>query len=209
MLNKIKLFLKKIKPFLIIAAIAVVLAVFAVVFSRLSCREDQVGRALQLGDVVPPGWVAPPVETTTPWPHTKKNRADEVLKPFPPGSRVVEVDGKQVCAIMPGGEVVVPEGVNAVVYVKPPRSVAFEARPWVAFGASGSLTAIKPSGAAGLDVLRIKRAHIGLGACVDSGAVSALLVASYNPWRNLDVIAGGGYGTSGACAFAGVGLGIQ
>ena len=51
--------------------------------------------------------------------------------------------------------------------------------------------------------------HTGPGICVDSKAVSGVLTGSYKVWRNLDLRAGGGYGTSGPVGFAGVTIGIE
>lgn len=207
--------MSKIKPFVVIAAIGAVLAVVAFLVMRVGCREEQIGRALQLGDVagIPPGWhqasvvVAPVVENPF-----RKSIAGKKTEKLPPGSELVEVKtptGEIVqIAILPGGEVIVPDGYEATVYKKPPSVFAFEARPWIGAGAAGTVTGITPAGAAGVDVVRAFRFHGGPGVVASRDNVAGVVAGAYNPWRNVDVRVGGGYGTAGACAFVGVGVGI-
>ena len=166
----------------------------------------------------PPGWTAPPEKKTTPalkriLPTYRPTRADVVLKPFPPGSRVVEVQPEggppiQV-GILPGGEVVVPEGVKAVVYETPPAAIALEARPWVGGGAEASAMGVDIAGAGGVDLVRVWRFHAGPGVVASRDNVAGVVAGGVNLWRNVDARAGGGYGLEGATAFVGVSIAIR
>lgn len=156
-----------------------------------------------------PEWTTPRVETTTPWYSRHKNSADEKMRGLPAGARLVEVDGKQACLFMPDGSVLTPIEVDAVVYEKRPRFITGEVRPWISGGAVGTITSLEPSAAAGVDVLKLAGVHTGMGISVAPDAVSALLVASYGVYRNIDVRLGGGYGTAGTCGYAGVSIAIE
>lgn len=166
----------------------------------------------------PPGWAAPPAERTTPairriLPGYRPTRADVVLRPFPPGSRVVEVQPEKgppvQVGILPGGDVVVPEGVKAVVYEKPPALIALEFRPWIGGGAAASAAEIDAAAAAGVDVVRAWRFHAGPGVVASRDNVAGVLTGGVTLWRNVDARVGGGYGLEGAVALVGVGIGIE
>jgi len=194
---------------LILAAVAVLLGAAGVFLLGRGCGDRPRSSAAQSG-AAPPGWEAPPTETT-PWLPFKKNKASEVTAGFPAGSKVVVVttqNGEQVeVGILPDGEVVVPAGVTAVVYVKRPAVVAAQIRPFVGVGATGP--GLSVAAAAGVDVVRVWRVNLGVGALFNSEAVAGAAFASTPIWRTVDARVGGGYGTAGTVGFAGVSIGIE
>lgn len=201
------------KPLIILAAIALLGAAGWFLLSR-GCGDRPVGTGINACPTetgAPPGWVTPPVEFTSRWPHLKKTPADAKLRGWPAGSRLVEVAVPPGAAtvevgILPDGEIVVPPGVAAVVYHKPPASIALELRPWLGAGVGlGGLTA-----GAGVDALRLWRVHVGAGLTYDYRRnVAGVLTTSYNVWRNVDLRVAGGYGTGDAAASALLTIGIE
>lgn len=188
---------------IIIAAVAILLGLAAFIL----CRPEN-----SASQPVRPGWVKPNVISTSSWPHLKKTAADEKLKDRPAGTKLIEIQTPQgiiQVEITPQGEVLVPEGTQAVVYVKPLPKIGWEFRPWLAGGAEGHATGIRPAIAVGVDVVRAWRLHAGPGVVVSQDNVAGLVTGTYTPWRNVDLRAGGGYGTSGATAFIGIGVGIE
>lgn len=164
----------------------------------------------------PAGWVAPRVERTTPgWrralPGYKRTRADEVTAAFPPGSRVIDVEtagpGRVLVGVMPGGEVVVPEGIRAVVYEKTRPVVGWEVRPWLGGGVAFFADAPAVAAGAGLDVVRLGRVHAGPGVVGSADGVAVVLTAGVTAWSDVDARAGVGTGSAGRTAFVGVTVG--
>jgi len=196
---------------LILAAVAVLLGAAGMFLLGRGCGDRPRSSAAQSGGGnIPAGQVKPP-EQTTPWLPFKKNKASEYTAGFPAGSKVVVVttqNGEQVeVGILPDGEVVVPEGTTAVVYVKRPAVVAAQIRPFVGVGATGP--GLSVAAAAGVDVVRVWRVNLGVGALINSDAVAGAAFASTPIWRTVDARVGGGYGTAGAVGFAGVSIGIE
>jgi hypothetical protein len=169
-------------------------------------------------EVPPPGWAVIPEERTSSAveklnPLHRSTKADEVMRDWPAGSRLVRVEtegGEEVeLGILPGGEVAVAEGQphEVTVYYKPEPAAALELRPFVGAGLGTSGPAVM----AGVDVARAWRLHAGVGVAVafpdrDIAAVGTL---SYNVWRNVDVCLAAGYGTAGGVAAAGVSVGLE
>ena len=195
------------KPLAILAGVVILLVAGGMLIRGCGCGDQPQPSATQ----APPGWQPVPIQKTPIFPF-KKNTASEKTEGFPAGSKVVVVEtqnGEQVeVGILPGGEVVVPEGTTAVVYEKRPPIINAEFRPWLGGGAT-VYPEVRPAAAVGVDVLRVWRVHTGPGVCVDSGAFSGVWTGSVGLWRNVDARAGGGYGTSGATGFAGVTIGIE
>lgn len=190
----------------IIIGIAALLLIGVGVF--LTCRCDRsTNTAFQHS--APPGWKAPPMETT-PWLPFKKNVASEYTKEFPPGSKVVVVKhkGEQVeIGILPDGKIVVPEGVEAKVYVKRPSLIKAQIRPFIGVGGVGPELGVAV--AAGIDVIRVWRVNLGPGVLINNEAVSGAGFAAVPIWRNIDLRVGGGYGSGGGVGFAGVTIAIE
>jgi len=111
--------------------------------------------------------------------------------------------------ILSGGEVIVPEGVRAVIYEKLPAAIALEARPWVAGAAEGSPRGIDVAGAGGADIVWAWCFHAGPGIVVRRDNVAGVLTGGVKLWRNVDARVAGGYGFEGATAFVGVSIAIQ
>jgi len=197
--------------YLILGALALLL-IGAAVVGVFTCRYDREAgenaRATQ--SAAPPGWVAPPTETT-PFLSFKKNKASDVTAGFPAGSRVVVVEtpkGETVeIGILPDGQVVTKEGVKATIYEKRAAFIAPQIRPFIGAGAIGPELGV--AAAVGVDLLRVWRVNLGLGALINDEAVAAAAFAAYPVWRNVDARIGGGYGTAGAAYFAGVSIGIE
>jgi hypothetical protein len=202
--------------------LAVILAGIGVgIWARGCGRQGSTAPAPAKG--VPAGWhqagvvTAPAVENPF-----KKSPAGKKLEKFPPGSELVEVvtpSGETVqIAILPGGEVVVPDGYDATVYKKPAALVALEVRPWIGAGAEGYVTGIGVAAAAGCDVVRAWKFHGGPAAAVSWEPrladekprvnVAGGLAGAFNLTRNIDARAAGMYGTAGAAAFVGVDIAI-
>ena len=191
----------------IIWAVAVLLLIGVAVF--LTCRCDRAGvleSAIQYK--IPPGWQAANVLKT---PLLGKNKASEYTAEFPPGSRVVVVEtpkGETVeIGILPGGQVVTREGVTATVYEKREAFVEAQVRPFIGAGAIGPELGV--AAAIGVDVVRVWKVNLGLGALINDEAVAGAGFVSYPVWRNVDARVGGGYGTAGGVGFAGVSIGIE
>jgi len=166
----------------------------------------------------PPGWRVAEEERTSSAveklnPFHRPTEADEVMRGWPAGSRVVKIEtegGEEVeLGILPGGEVAVPEGQphKVTVYHKPEPTVALELRPFVGAGLGTSGPAVM----AGVDVVRASRLHAGLGVAVafPDKDVAAVGTVGCNVWRNVDLRLAGGYGTAGGVAAAGVSLAIE
>ena len=194
----------KYKSTIIVCILAVLFG--AAVTGYLACRCDR----LTQGAVSLEGWVSPLVETT-PWLPFKKNKASEYTKEFPPGSKVVVVrpeKGPEIeIGILPDGQVVVPEGVKATVYEKRPSLITAQMRPFIGVGGVGPELGVAV--AAGIDVLRVWRINLGVGALISNEAVAGAGFAAYPIWRNVDLRVGGGYGSAGGVGFAGVTLAIE
>ena len=196
---------------LIIAVVALLLLGAAVV-GVFTCRCDkgtgENARATQ--DAAPPGWIAPPTETT-PFLPFKKNKASEYTAGFPAGSRVVVVEtpkGETVeIGILPDGQVVTKEGTKATVYEKRAAFITPQIRPFIGAGAIGPELGV--AAAVGVDLLRVWRVNLGLGALINDEAVAAAAFAAYPVWRNVDARIGGGYGTAGGIAAVVVSVGIE
>ena len=204
------------KPLFVLAVVIVALVLLGAAwmfFFGRGCGDEPRSSASQSGDI-PPGWEFAAQQTT---PLIGKNKASEYTAAFPAGSKVVVVEtqnGEQVeIGILPDGEVVVPKGTKATVYVKRPAIIAAECRPFI-FGGLG-LGGGYVGG--GVDLVRVWRLHGGVGAAatywpneeerdVDVGVIAK---ASVNVWRNVDLVGGGGYGTAGEMAFGGVAVAIQ
>lgn len=167
---------------------------------------------------VPEGY-QPVAEVVTPvvpnpW---KPSDAEKKTKGFQAGSKVIEVEtnGEPTVkiGILPGGQVVTEKGHAAIVYIKRANVVAFEARPWLAGGATVAAPGPAPAVAVGVDVVKVWRFHGGPAGAVSwrdhKVDVAGGLSGSYNIWRNIDARAAGMYGTAGAAAFAGVDIAIQ
>ena len=193
-----------------LAAVAVLLGAAWVFFLGRGCGDQPAATASQGG--APPGWVTPPTETT-PWLPFKKNRASEVTAAFPAGSRVVEIETGGAAtvqvAVLPGGEIVVPAGTTATVYVKRPPIINAEFRPWLGGGVEGTPADVDPAIAAGVDLVRVWKLHAGPGVVASEDSVAGILSGAVSVWRNVDVRGGGGYGTAGAAGFVGVSIGIE
>ncbi len=145
-------------------------------------------------------------------PGRVKTRAEELTAGLPAGTEVYEVKGpgdEQTTRIYrtPEGEIY-KEGESEVTASRAPEALAaVEFRPHVAGGLGiGGATA-----AAGVDVVRLWRVHLGPGAAVDYPAknVAAVGTAGIELWRNVDLRLAGGYGTKGAAAYLGASLAIE
>ena len=205
---------------LIPIGIAAVALLGVVVLIFLSCRgcgdRPRPAESVSTATGAPPGWVATKTEDTSSTveklnPLHRPTKADKKLKDWPAGSQLVEVTvtpgaSTVEIGILPGGQVVVPAGVEAIIYRKPPANVVLELRPWLGGGAGlGGLTA-----GAGVDALRLWRVHLGAGVTYDQREnVAGVLTTSYNVGRNIDVRVAGGYGTGGATASALLTLAIE
>lgn len=197
----------KYKGIIIVCLLAIIFG--AAVTGYLACRCDRPGAVSQSGEDPPPGWVAPTTETT-PWLPFKKNVASEYTAEFPPGSKVVVVKhkGEQVeIGILPDGKIVVPEGVEAKVYVKRPALVEAQIRPFVGAGGVGPNLGVAV--AAGIDVVRVWKVNLGVGALINNDAVAGAAFAAYPIWRNVDLRVGGGWGSAGGVGFAGITIAIE
>lgn len=216
-------YLKNVKWLAVFLAVVALAGVGVWIWAR-GCGDNRGIAAPASGSAkgTPAGWhqaavvVAPRIEN--PW---HPSEAGKKLKPFVAGTELVEVktpSGETVqIAILPGGEVVVPDGYEATVYQKPGPLVDLEARPWIGAGLTGYPGGIGAGLGVGVDVVRAWRFHGGPAGVVswrrEAGKprvdVAGGLAGSYNLWRNVDARAVGMYGTAGAAAFVGVGLGIQ
>jgi hypothetical protein len=197
----------KYKGIIIVCILAVLFG--AAVTGYLACRYNR-SAVSQGGEQVPPGWVTPLMETT-PWLPFKKNVASEYTAEFPPGSKVVVIrpaKGPEIeIGILPDGKIVVPEGVEAKIYVKRPALIEAQIRPFIGVGGVGPELGVAV--AAGIDVVRAWRVNIGVGCLISNEAVSGAAFAAYPLWRNVDLRVGGGYGSAGGVGFAGVTIGIE
>jgi hypothetical protein len=168
--------------------------------------------------VPPPGWTVLPEERTSSFaeefnPFHRPTRADEAMREWPAGSRLVHVEtegGEEVeIGIVPGGEVAAPEGrsYEVTVYHKPESAVALELRPFVGAGLGTSGPAVM----GGVDVVRAWRFHLGPAVAVSlpDREVAAGGAVAYNLWRNVDLCLAGGYGTAGGFGAAGVTVAIE
>ncbi len=194
------------KGIIIVCILAVLFG--AAVTGVFMCRCDRLSETVsQSGEAPPPGWVAPP-EVKTPW--LGKNVASEITREFPPGSKVVVVKhkGEQVeIGILPSGEIVVPKGVEAKVYIKRPSLIKAQVRPFVGVGGVGPELGVAV--AAGIDVVRVWKVNLGVGCLITNDAVAGAGFAAYPIWKNVDLRVGGGYGSGGSVGFAGVSIAIE
>ena len=194
----------------IIIAVVALLLIGAAVTGFIMCRCDRPGvpdgGASQYA--IPPGWQAADY-LKAPW--LGKNVASEYTAEFPPGSKVVVVEtpkGETVrIGILPGGQVVVPEGTKATVYEKREAFIQAQVRPFIGAGAIGPELGV--AAAVGVDVVRVWKVNLGLGALINDESVAGAGFVSYPVWRNVDARVGGGYGTAGGVGFAGVSIGIE
>lgn len=198
----------KYKSTIIVCILAVLFG--ATVTGYFACRCDRAPNATTSQYVAPPGWVAPPMETT-PWLPFKKNVASEYTKEFPPGSKVVVIrpaKGPEIeIGILPDGKIVVPEGVKATVYEKRPALIKAQIRPFAGIGGVGPDLGVAV--VAGIDVVRAWKVNIGVGCLITNDAVAGAAFAAYPLWRNIDLRVGGGYGSMGSVGFAGITIGIE
>lgn len=185
----------------------------AAVVGYIACRCDRPpgGAVSQSGEGrPPPGWVAPP-ESSTPWLPFATNKASEVTAGFPAGSKVVRLEtesGEVVdVGILPGGQIVTREGVKATIFVKRPAVIAAQVRPFIGAGVIGP--DLNYAVALGVDVLRVWNVNIGVGALVNDDAVAGAAFAAYPVWRNVDLRAGGGFGTAGSIGYFGASIAIK
>jgi hypothetical protein len=204
----------KIRAREVIIAVVVLVILVGIVVLWLRCRADPVTNGAAGQHDVPEGWtVAPTLQT--PWLPFHHNEASDYTAEFPAGSSVVVLstqDGGQVeIGILPDGTVVVPDGYTAVVYKKRPSLIAIEARPFVAAGLGlGGMY-----GAGGVDIVRVWKLHAGPGVAAsywpgdENPEVGVVGATSVNVWRNVDLVAFGGYGTGGKMAGGGVEIAIQ
>ena len=173
------------------------------------CDRDVTSNMASQQGILPLGWEQVAIEKTS-WLPFKKNVASEYTKEFPPGSKVVVVKhkGEQVeIGILPGGEIVVPKGVEAKVYVKRPSLIKGQIRPFIGVGGVGPELGVAV--AAGIDVIRVWRVNLGPGILITNDAVAGAGFAAYPIWRNIDLRVGGGYGSGGGVGFAGITIGIE
>ena len=182
----------------------------AAVVGYIACRCDRAPTyAASQHFGAPPGWVAP-TELTTPWLPFATNEASEVTAGFPAGSKVVrlELEGGEVVdvGILPGGQVVTREGIKATIFVKREALIAGQVRPF--FGVGGVGPDPDYAVALGVDVLRVWKVNVGVGALINDDAVAGAAFAAYPVWRNVDVRAGGGFGTAGAVGYFGASIAI-
>jgi hypothetical protein len=206
---------KRLTVILFIAFLAGVFLAFGVWLWARGCGGSSPAPALgSKPKGTPPGWTAAPAETTplveNPF---KPSTAGKKTKPLPAGSSVIEVPPSTtptLIGILPGGEVIVPQGVEGVVvYKKRLPLMALECRPWLGAGVEGHAAGIAPAAAVGLDVVRVGRVHGGPGGLASPRNVAALITGGVEIWRNVDGRVGGGFGTAGATAFAGVDIAIE
>lgn len=192
-------------PLIILAAVVLAGVVGWVIIGR-GCG-DQPQPPKTKAEAPPGREFAPVVET----PLIGRNVASERTRDYPPGSKVVVVKRPGVpeveVGILPGGEVVVPEGVEATVYVKREAFAAAQVRPFVGVGVTGP--ELYAAGAVGVDFLRVWKVNLGAGALINDRAVAGAAFGAVPVWRNVDARVGGGYGTDGAVAFVGVSIGIE
>lgn len=208
------------KKILIIGGVVLAVIIGGLVLFAVVCREETPSAPAVKGDA-PPGWVPTEEEKETPWykklsPIYQPSKADEVLKPWPRGSRVVHVEtekGEHVeVGILPDGEVFIPDNQphKVTVYHKPERDVALEFRPFI----GPSLGTNGPGAIGGIDVVKLWRVHVGLGVAVgikDKKAnVAGVGAVGWNVWRNVDVKGYGGATLKGERVFGGaVTIGIE
>jgi len=206
-LKRLIKWLKRLKyVFWVVLGLAIIIGVL--IFLRCECDDTP---------IIKEGWEPVKTEKTSGPPATwmpwfKPTKADKVLKDWPSGTRIIEVEPQSetvYIAIPESGPIQIPRGVKGItVYEKPVSKAGLEFRPWLGGGAT-VYPEIKPAAAVGVDILNIWRVHTGPGVCVDSGAFSGLWTASVGMWRNIDARAGGGFGTGGATGFVGVSIGIE
>lgn len=166
---------------------------------------------------IPDGWQAAPV-VKTPWLPFKANEASEYTAEFPAGSRVVVVktkDGQEVkIGVLPDGTIVGPVDVEYTVTVYEKRALFQpEFRPYLGAGVIGAGVigpdGVTPAVAAGVDLLKIWRVNAGVGAVAGNDSIAVIASAAYPLWRNVDLRAGGGYGTPGGVGFVGASIGVE
>ena len=193
----------------LIWAVVALLLIGAAVTGFIMCRCDRSGvPGSTMEYKIPPGWKQV-AEIKTPL--LGKNKASEVTAEFSPGSRVVVIEtpkGETVeIGILPGGQIVTREGVTATVYEKRGPFIQAQVRPFI--GAGGIGPELGVAAAIGVDVVRVWKVNLGLGALINDEAVAGAGFVSYPVWRNVDARVGGGYGTAGGVGFAGVSIGIE
>ena len=192
----------------LIWAVVALLLIGAAVTGVIMCRCDRPGDGAAGQYAIPPGWQAAGY-LKTPW--LGKNKASEYTAEFPPGSKVVVIEtpkGETVeIGILPGGQIVTKEGVKATVYEKRGPFIQAQVRPFI--GAGGIGPELGVAAAIGVDVVRVWKVNLGLGALINDEAVAGAGFVSYPVWRNVDARVGGGYGTAGGVGFAGVSIGIE
>ncbi len=211
--------MKMLKRLAVPLLIIVVVVMGAVAIRWLFTRGEGPARApARAADQPPPGWGVVAEERTSSAlqrlnPLYRPGEADEIMRDWPAGSRVVRIEtegGEEVeIGILPGGEVAVREGQphSVTVYHKPEPAVALELRPFVGAG----LSIDGPAVVAGVDVVRAWRLHLGPGVAVafPDREVAAVGTLGVNLWRNVDVRLAGGYGTAGGTAAVGVSVGVE
>jgi hypothetical protein len=205
-------------PLLILAAVVVVATVAWVLLGR-GCG-DQPSAPSTAGQRIPEGWQAAPV-LKTPWLPFNENEASEYTREFPAGSKVIHVvtnKGEEIeIGILPDGTIVGPVDAEyeVIVYEKRPPLFALEARPVI----GGGLSTDGLTGVAGVDVVRCWRIHAGPAVAVSywpddnkddrDVEVAAVGNVGFNAWRNIDIVAFGGYGTGGKTGGAGLEIAIK
>ena len=192
----------------LIWAVVALLLIGAAVTGFIMCRCDRGALSHTVTQLIPPGWKQV-AEIKTPL--LGKNKASEVTAGFAPGSKVVVVEtpkGETVeIGILPGGQIVTKEGVKATVYEKRGPFIQAQVRPFIGAGAIGPELGV--AAAIGVDVVRVWKVNLGLGALINDEVVAGAGFVSYPVWRNVDARVGGGYGTAGGVGFAGVSKGIE
>lgn len=202
--------LKWIRRLKVIIPIVIVLALIVGAFIVLGivCRDEEV--------FIKEGWqkvttkkTSGPPATWMPW--YKPTRADKILKDWPAGTKIIEIEPHEETihiAIPPSGDVLIPEGEQGItVFEKPKRTWGPEARPWFGGGYVDGIAA-----AGGLDIFKvkiIKDIHVG-PALAYNGELSGGGSVGVNLWRNIDLRGYVGAQFSGGIVYGGaVAIGIQ